>query len=311
MAESFTDAPYLAGTMGVAMKRPFLLACVFLVPATAAQARTGPEIAYAAGSEIYLVNPDGSGKVRIYRGKGGSFISSVSLRKDGGGAAFVENWIVKFVNFTSTGQLQGAVRSIPTCYRSADVNYRPDRLAVVYQESCGSSRSIKLVAVPSDANPNPVPQTLVINPYVIDVGGWDAAGASFVYTLSNEVGWELRRHFVGGGDVLVASASSPGPQLRYPAISADGSRVLASDWNGSYAIAGTGYVDEFDSSSGASLRSNFITGQRADYSPYAGDARVLFTIKEGRSQYLRYLDTDGLPKQIGGSGTFNDIDWGD
>jgi hypothetical protein len=293
------------------MKMRIILGAALLASSGPALARVGPEIAYSSGSEIYLVNPDGSGKVRIYRGKGNSFISSVSLVKDGGGAAFVENWVVKFVSFTSTGQQVGAVRSIPTCYRSADVNYRPDRQSVVYQELCGSGRSIKLVAVPSDANPNPVPETLVSNPDIIDVGGWDGAGASFVYTLSNAAGWELRRHFVGGGDVLVASASSPGPQLRYPAISPDGLRVIAADWNGSNAIAGTGYIDEYDSSSGAPVRSNFITGQRADYSPYSGDARILFTVKEGRSQYLRYLDSDGLTKQIGGSGTFNDIDWGD
>ncbi len=291
------------------MLRPMIIAAALLATAAAAEARVGPEIAYSTGSEVYLVNPDGSGKVRIYRGKGNNFISSVSLRKDGGAAAFVENWVVKFINFTSTGLQQGTVRSIPTCYRSADVNYRPDGQSVVYQELCGSGRSIKLITVPSDANPNPVPQTLVSNPDVIDVGGWDSAGASFVYTISNAVGWEVRRHFVGGADVLVTSVASPGPQLRFPAISPDGSRVIASDWNGSNAISGTGYIDEFDSSSGAVLRSNFVAGQRADYSPT--DGRILFMAKDGRSQYLRYLDTNGLTKQIGGSGTFNDVDWGD
>ena len=291
------------------MFRTMIFAAALLATTAAAEARVGPEIAYSTGSEIFLVNPDGSGKVRIYRGKGSNFISSVSLRKDGGGAAFVENWVVKFINFTSTGQQQGTVRSIPTCYRSADVNYRPDRQSVVYQELCGSGRSIKLIEVPSDANPNPVPQTLISNPDIIDVGGWDSDGASFVYTIANGVGWEVRRHFVGGADVLVASAASPGPQLRFPAISPDGLRVIASDWNGSNAISGTGYIDEYDLSSGAALRSNFITGQRADYSP--ADGRILFMAKDGRSQYLRYLDTNGLTKQIGGSGTFHDIDWGE
>jgi hypothetical protein len=291
------------------MFRPMIFAAALLATAAAAEARVGPEIAYSTGSEINLVNPDGSGKVRIYRGKGNNFISSVSLRKDGGAAAFVENWVVKFINFTNTGLQQGTVRSIPTCYRSADVNYRPDGQSVVYQELCGSGKSIKLIAVPTDANPNPVPQTLISNADVIDVGGWDSAGASFVYTVSNAVGWELRRHFVDGADVLVTSAASPGPQLRFPALSPDGTRVIASDWNGSNAISGTGYIDEFDSTSGAAVRSNVIPGQRADYSPT--DGRILFMAKDGRSQYLRYLDTNGLTKQIGGSGTFNDIDWGE
>ena len=180
----------------------------------------------------------------------------------------------------------------------------------MYQELCGSNRSIKLVAVPTDAAPNPLPQTLVSNPNIVDVGGWDSAGASFVYTVSSATGWELRRHFVGGDDVPVTSVTSPGPQLRYPSLSYDGLRVAAADWNGSNAIAGTGYVDEYDSASGTSVRSNFITGYRADYAPYPLDSRVLFIAKDGRSQYLRYLDTDGIQKQIGGSGAYHDVDWG-
>lgn len=290
------------------MPHPF--AIFLLLTATApALARVGPEIAYSTGREIHLISPSGAGKVSIYQNKGNSFVSSVSLKTDGGAAAFVDNWVVKFISFTASGQRIGPVRSIPTCYRSSDVNYRPGADAVIYHELCGQDHFIKLVAVPSDANPTPAPQLLVSNRYIVDVGSWDAAGASFVYTVSDEIGWEIRRRFLSGEDVRVVAKSSPGPQLRHPSISPDGSKVLASDWNGTSKLADTGYVDEYSTASGSSVRSNFIPGQRADYAPL--DSRVIFIEKESRAQYLRYLDTDGLTKQIGGSGIFSDVDWGD
>ena len=290
------------------MLRP--LAIFLLLAATApALGRVGPEVAYSTGKEIYLISPNGAGKLRIYQSRGNAFVSSVSLKKDGGAAALVDNWVVKFITFTASGQQIGPVRSIPTCYRSADVNYRPGVDAVIYHELCGQDHFIKLVAVPSEANPTPTPQLLVSNRYIIDVGSWDATGVSFVYTVSNEIGWEVRRHFLSGEDVLIVAKSSPGPQLRHPSMSPDGSRVLAADWNGTNKSADTGYIDEYAVASGNSVRSNFISGQRADHAPL--DGRVVFIEKEGRTQFLRYLDTDGLTKQIGGSGIFYDVDWGD
>lgn len=290
------------------MLRPLTI-FLMLTATSPTLARVGPEIAYSTGKEVYLASPVGGAKVRIFQAKGNAFISSVSLKKDGGAAAFVDNWVVKFISFTASGQQVGPIRSIPTCYRSADVNYRPDGQAVIYHELCGNDHFVKMVEVPSEANPTPTPQGLVTNPYIVDVGSWDAAGLSFVYTVSNETGWEIRRHFLSGEDVPLVAELSPGPQLRHPSISPDGSRVLAADWNGTYKLANAGYVDEYAVASGDPTRSNFIPGQRADYSPT--DGRVVYIAKDGRYQYLRYLDTDGSTKQISGSGVFHDVDWGD
>lgn len=292
------------------MFRPLMIA-VLLATSAPALARTGPEIAYSTGSEVYLVNPEGTGKVRIYRGKGNAFISSVSLRHDGGAVAFVENWVLKFMNYAANGAQMGTVFAVPGCYRQADVQYHPGGNSVIYQELCGATRLVKQIAIPTAANPNPAPSLLFENADLIDLGGWDGSGQSFVYSIANATGWELRRHFLSGEDVLVVSKSAPGSQLRYPGLSHDGTKTLASDWNDSTAgPAGTGYSSIYDTASGAVVPpANLIAGQRADYAP--DDVRILYTAKDGRQRALRYRDSTGLARQIVSGTALTDADWGD
>lgn len=283
--------------------------------AAVAEVRVGPEIAYSSGNEIYLVNSNGSDTVRIYRGKGSGFINSVALKKDGGAIAFVDNWVLKFMSYTASGLQSGPIYSLPVCYRHADVQYSPDSNFVIYHEICDGKHYVTQVAVPNSSNPSPTPQRLFENADLIDLGGFDGSGQSFVYTLTNATAWELRRYYLSGAvvpDVLVTSRPASGPQFRHPSISHDGARALVSGWYDSTGPAGTGYTSEYATSSGEVLRSNFITGQRGDYAP--DDGRILFRVKDGRTSYLRYLDESGLPKQVAKSTAylaFHDIDWGD
>lgn len=292
--------------------RPLLLLAGSIVFATPAGARVGPEIAYSINNEIYLINPAGSGKVRIYRAKGSGFINSVSLKKAGGSIAFVDNWILKFMSYTATGAQVGTIYSLPGCYRQADVQYHPDGNSVIYRELCDGTNYIRQVAIPDANNPQPTPQTLFANADIIDLGGFDGTGQSFVYSVTNATAWQVRRHFMNGDDVIVTSKAASGPQLRSPSITHDGTRIVASHWHDSTGPAGTNYTSEYDVASGNTFSPNFITGQRADYA--SDDARIIFRVTEGRTTYLHYREQSGRATRVTSSTAylaFHDIDWGD
>jgi hypothetical protein len=280
-----------------------LLMAALLAQGAPLLARTGPEIAYSTSSSVYLVNPNGSGKVQLYRGKGNSFISSVSLKPGGGEIAIVDNWVLKFVDYDSSGRQVGTTRSIAsTCFRLADVHYRPDGSSVLYQELCGNDRYVKQVAVPTVANPSPAPSTLLTSPYLTDVT-WDADGQGFVYALTTDTQWELRRHHLAGGDDLIAARAQP--QFRFPDVANSGATLVISD---SPLGTASGFTSEIDAQNGTSIRSNFVAGQMARYSP--DDTRVLFIAKQGSGSYLRIKEPTNLQTQIGGRDSYSSVDWG-
>ena len=295
------------------MKMHFLLGSLLLASAGTAYARTGPEIAYSTATEIYLVNPDGSGKVRLYRSKSNDFISSVALKPGGGTIAFVENWALKFLDYDNSGRVVGTVRTIkPDCYRLADVHYHPDAQSVIYRDLCGGAGKVKQVAVPASATVTPVPTVHFNDSRIQDLGPVAPDGQSFVYTIVTETQMELRRHYLDGtADPVAPLATASATQVRYPDISHDGARILFSDSAiAAAAWPGPGYTSEIDSMSGTPIRTNFISGRLARYAP--GDNRIIFIAYNSYNErYLRYLDASNQVKQIGGRGVYWSVDWGD
>lgn len=297
------------------MTRSLIIAVLLATTGVAAQAQTrvGPEIAYSTATEIYLVNPDGSAKIRLYRSRSNDFISSVALKPGGGTIAFVENWALKFLDYNSTGQLVGTVRTIrPDCYRLADVHYHPDAQSVIYRDLCGGNGKVKRVAVPLSTTDAPVPTFLFNDSRIQDLGPMAPDGRSFIYTLSTETQMELRRHYVDGtADPVGPLATATTTQVRYPDISHDGAKILFSDSPlATTAYPGAGFTNEIDSTSGAPVRTNFIPGRWARYAP--GDQKIVFiAYKSYNERYLRYLDENNQVKQIGGKGIYVSVDWGD
>ena len=282
--------------------------------ASAAQARVGPEIAYSINNQIFLINPDGSGNVRIHRAPGNAMIDSISLRKGGGQIAYIENWVLKFMTYNEAGVPVGTIYALPGCYRQFGVHFAPDGQSVIYGDSCNGARTIKRVAVPSATNPNPVPEILVSGPQYLYPGGFDGTGESFVYSFETESGHSMRRRYLDGrGDNDVAVLSTPlGSMIRNSALSHSGTKVLFSDWNGTSVFsANTGYIEEYDIAAGEH-RTNVQRAAIGDYGP--ADTKILYAEKEGKTTYLRYRDTTGLPRNVTKSSAweaFHDIDWGD
>lgn len=291
---------------------------VFLASAAAAaaQARVGPEIAYSTATEVYLVNADGSGKVRLHRSKSNDFISSIALKPGGGTVAWVENWTLKFLDYDSAGRPAGIVRTIrPVCYRLADVHFHPDAGSVSYQELCPEGRVVKRIAVPVAANPAPSPTVLFTRAGLQDLGSWDPSGISFVYSAETATGMELRRFFTDGRadpDGLITTAADQGSlQARAPDVSPDGQRILIAHSPFMAACCpGPGSTSEIDAQSGNPIRPNFITGNKARYAPDGARAIYIHAVSYNE-RYLRYIDTNGLTKQIGGRAVYWSVDWGE
>lgn len=298
------------------MFRPLMIAMLLVTGSAQAIARTGPEIAYSTATEVYLINHDGSGKVRLHRSKSNDFISSVALRPGGGMVAWVENWTLKFLEYDGAGRPTSVVRTVrPVCYRLADVHFHPDAGAVSYQEICPEGRVVKRIAVPTAANPNPTPSVLFTHADLQDLGSWDPGGLSFVYTSLTATGMELRRHFTDGTtdptSPITTTAEQNSLQLRSPDVSQDGERILIAHSPFIAACCpGPGSTSEIDAQSGTAIRPHFIAGNKARYAPDGVRAIYIYAVSYNE-RYLRYIDTDGLPKQIGGKAVYWSVDWGD
>ena len=135
------------------MKLRFLsaAACAALL-ATAAHAQTagGPPIAYVKrvsnGDEIYLVNPNNTGLMRVYKAPSKIQVTMLDLRPGGGEIAFLENfYALKILAFDNLGRpLPGNPRLIqrvssPCTVESPD--YHPTNGSLLFIEGCGRNRA--------------------------------------------------------------------------------------------------------------------------------------------------------------------------
>ena len=139
------------------MNRRFLsaAACAALLTSAAyAQTAGGPPIAYVKrvsnGDEIYLVNPNNTGLIRVYKAPSKIQVTMLDLRPGGGEVAFTENHAaLKILAFDDLGRaLPGNPRVIrrvssPCTVESPD--YHPTNNSLLYVEGCGRDRSVRTV----------------------------------------------------------------------------------------------------------------------------------------------------------------------
>jgi hypothetical protein len=134
------------------MKSNVLIFTLVAGLSTAANAATGPEIAYSVrGSRpaIYVVNPDGSGKRLSDQGASKTFISGLSIRPGGGEISFEEvgasgqTGQLKTVQYGESGT-GTVIRTVSGC--RFQVDYRPVAAdgTLFYVDSC--SRTIQYVS---------------------------------------------------------------------------------------------------------------------------------------------------------------------
>lgn len=136
------------------MKMRLLVAAAAVTSlATSAIAQTvgGPPIAYVKrvsnGDEIYLVNPDGTGQIRVYKARSKIQVTMLDLRPAGGEIAFTENHsTLKLLAFDDYGRPSvGNPREIrrvasPCTVESPD--FHPTAGTLLYVEGCGRDRAV-------------------------------------------------------------------------------------------------------------------------------------------------------------------------
>lgn len=102
------------------MLRPLIVSLLAggLATGAVAQSPGGPSIAYVKsvsnGHEIYLVDADGSGLTRVYKGASKVAIQWIDLKPGGNEIAFSENWRIKIQKFHANGQPNGAATPLTT-----------------------------------------------------------------------------------------------------------------------------------------------------------------------------------------------------
>ena len=135
-----------------------ILSCASALLATSpAIAGVGPEIAYQEqhqnGDEIYLINPDGSGRSLVFKGPSKFFVSSLDMRPGGGELAVGLRTRLFIVDYDSRG-VKTSSREIgmptPGC-NVGTLDYHPSDGSLIMSQACGSSNS-KIYRLPAGAS---------------------------------------------------------------------------------------------------------------------------------------------------------------
>jgi hypothetical protein len=116
-----------------------------LAAGASATAGVGPEIAYQEqhqnGDEIYLINPDGTGRSLVFKGPSKFFVSNLDMRPSGGELAVALRTRLFIVDYDSRG-VKTSSREIampsPGCGTGA-LDYHPSDGSLIMGQTCGSS----------------------------------------------------------------------------------------------------------------------------------------------------------------------------
>ena len=279
------------------MKSCVLLFSLLAALSTAANAATGPEIAYSLrGSRpaIYVVNPDGSGKRLIYQGASKTFIGGLAMRPGGGEISFEEvgssgqNGQLKTVQYGASGA-GTVIRSVPGC--RFNIDYRPVTAygQFLYVDSC--SPDIKYV---SDGTTSPIGVGQPVSKVA-----WLKDGESFLFA---------------GRDVTHTLFSSP---LYTQTVIAPGLQCV--QWMGSAKLHDEALIKIGDACGGGIGRltvspASWTPGiEQGDAPSYSTDDQCFVYItpysRSGSYLMIRRVDGAGQPVRIGARANYADVTW--
>ena len=174
------------------LKIAFFLASSIMVSAQADAG--GPSIAYvkAGGTaqEIFLVNPDGTGTVRLYAAPRKTGIASLDLRPGGNEIAFVESAsgkprVAKILKFSDSGANVGLPVTVPNLCAPDYVDYNPvnptppQAPLLIVSEVCNGIKSI--ISIRTDGTDRQVLQQGPSANFYVGQPRWLNDGSSYVY----------------------------------------------------------------------------------------------------------------------------------
>lgn len=177
-------------------------AAIALAASPALAVAGGPPIAYVLASggtnDLYLSNPDGTGKVKLYSSANKVGIVQVDMRPGGNQLAIIEQssaslGALKIINYTDAGVRQSVstINSGASCYVNG-VDYHPTDGSLIVSRHCSPSVEdvVRVAGGAYDATP--------IVSYTNIFGGkvrWINDGSGFLWVMNDGVNGGQIEHF--------------------------------------------------------------------------------------------------------------------
>jgi hypothetical protein len=283
------------------MIRSLTIAALLATTATAqAQTVGGPSIAYVkvagTASEIYLVNPDGSGSKKLYTAARKAGIGSIDLKPGGGELAFIERsgatGALKIISFDAQGNATSAPRSLATGCVPDYVDYHPSDALLLVTAVCGSTIGVGTIGTDGSgfalAHQGPTQTTWY------GQARWLADGTYVYLRAVSASANQLCRNACEGSDLIFSSPTI----TRVDVARTRSDRALVDQ--------GTPYVGELDFTTATIIFS--LQGTDGHYSP--DDQRILFKTPHAASgDYLHIRNADGSIFRLTGKGDYGAKDW--
>ena len=296
------------------MLRALLLSALITV-ATGAAAQTsgGPSIAYVKrannGDEIFLVTPQNSGLIRLYKAPGKVQVTMLDLRPGGGEIAFTEGYLaLKVLAFDDLGRpLAGNPRTIRRVSSPCTVeapDYHPADRSFLFVEGCGRNRAVwRVQEGASSADPTPLFSSLAVYR-----ARWSRLGDQIYYiglrdgASASDPTYLYRRNFISGETQEVGVLNS----WSTFDVARTGEKLFWSNGNATFSILDLG-------STGATTNAAQLLacprGMRMSYSPDDGD--FVFTSDSSRGGHYVMVGPSscGSPTALTGKASWGWVDW--
>lgn len=271
---------------------------LLLLSAAGHAAGIGPEIAYVKAqtySEIYLIEPDGTGQRLLYRSKLKNRIFSLDMKPGGGELAFEEvpshtsgNAVLKILRYDNAGRLI-STQTRNVC-RISSLDYHPSGSDLLIQDSCSGTGRLETAS--GALTPVPVPAG-------INKVAWRNS-TELIYNRSTST----------ASDVFVAPISDPSNLTRVGEVRLAQSMDVST--SGDILLIDPvdyGSLSLFDVSRGFEEK-GWQIGHSGRFSP--DDTYVAYSSGfDVRGQYImiRRLDGQGAPFRLVGKAAFGVLDW--
>lgn len=273
------------------------------LPAAAAQAAGGPPIAYVKavnnGHEIYLVDDDGTGLTRVYKGASKVAIQWIDLKPGGNEVAFSENWRIKLQKFHDSGQPNGSATTLatPSGCQAWHPDYHPSGDgSLVFVVACSGQFAIWNYT-PGSA-PAPLFSTVSTNRV-----RWSRTGSHLYYdeeSVFNSGDMRLRRRDMASGQ---ADDFGPLTDLSSFDVARTGDRLA-------FGSALAPKLIDFDSHANTSEASALcVNGSKFHFSP--GDTHFVYQTPpaKGGGYIMVEPSTCGTKNALTGKGSWGHTDW--
>lgn len=280
-----------------------LLTSAALVAAPALAAPT-QDIAYVKiagnGSELYVVNSNGSGLTKVYSNKKG-YISTVDISPAGSELVFVERVsgspsVLKRQRLKDSGAADGTPVAVPNVCGADYADYNPaDPGLLLIAGAC--SGHLYIATIRTDGSGYSELQTGNANLYVSQPR-WLNDGASYVYVKSDQA--NVQQLCRNGCDPNAGELLWSGTQILWPDVARTSDNVIFTD-----NFANIKLVD----ASGNELPPPFASGRDAHYSSDDG-AIVYRSPHQASGDYVLIFDlATNTPRRLTTKGDFGAVDW--